>query len=220
MWCYLIQRSLRDACPLRDWRESIQVVSARQPVWVTKFPKHLISLVLSSVVQSFCRPGCDVISAVSARRLSSGKKWSMVSARQPVIAALPGRPPGAGGRRERRREGMRSQGGVRGGCQKDDEASAVLTRSAAVPAQTLAAASSWLWKERGLYYIKWAYILAFIGNGANLAHLFRKRAKRQKWRKSSNFWQCALLMDIIWQCILLKKCWIKGISVEQWLNWG
>jgi hypothetical protein len=68
----------------------------------------------------------------------------MVSARQPVIAALPGRPTGAGGRRERRREGMRSLGGVRAGCQTDDEASAASTRSAAVPAQTLAAASSWL----------------------------------------------------------------------------
>jgi hypothetical protein len=35
-------------------------------------------------------------------------------------------------------------------------------------------------KEGGLYYIGGAYILVFIGNGANLAHLFRKRAKRQK----------------------------------------
>jgi hypothetical protein len=34
--------------------------------------------------------------------------------------------------------------------------------------------------EGGLYYIGGAYILVFIGNGANLAHLFRKRAKRQK----------------------------------------
>jgi hypothetical protein len=68
----------------------------------------------------------------------------MVSARQPVIAALPGRSPGAGGRRERRREGMRSLVGERGGCQKDDEASAALKRSAAAPAQTLAVASSWL----------------------------------------------------------------------------
>jgi hypothetical protein len=68
----------------------------------------------------------------------------MVSARQPVIAALPGRSTGAGGRRERRWEGMRILGGVRAGCQKDGEASAALKRSAAAPAQTLAAASSWL----------------------------------------------------------------------------
>jgi hypothetical protein len=35
-------------------------------------------------------------------------------------------------------------------------------------------------KEEGLYYIGGAYILDFIGTGANSAHLFRKRAKRQK----------------------------------------
>jgi hypothetical protein len=35
-------------------------------------------------------------------------------------------------------------------------------------------------KEGGLYYMGGAFILDFIRNGANLAHLFRKMSKRQK----------------------------------------
>jgi hypothetical protein len=35
-------------------------------------------------------------------------------------------------------------------------------------------------REGGLYYIGRAYILVFIRNGANLAHLFRKKAEMKK----------------------------------------